>query len=258
MIPFHCRYLMLNDLTFSLLRQHVRFVQLLNHGGSADLDLRQAFPRLVFLCVERRLEVEGMFFEDPPLRIEVFRPIPINELATRASPMWWIPSEGDVRPNRTRKQLLEDTRTLIIRKGGCLLPAADIDAPYDPADALRDPADADMEKPRPRLRFQLDQEMSDNDTRQTLDALMGAFASTRGESGQYTFFGKGHGFSGGNLRIEIECHRSALEQLIQAVCCTITASRAGYLDLPFVIVRCTSTAVFRNGNQDHRRRYHGR
>jgi hypothetical protein len=130
---------MLNDLTFSLLKQHVRFVQLINdrgsYRGSADLDVRHAFPRLVFFCVENRLERKEMFLKKPPLRIEVFQPIPIDELARKACPMWWNRAEGDGHPMRTSKQMLEDTRTLIIRKGGCLLPAANIEASYVSADA---------------------------------------------------------------------------------------------------------------------------
>jgi hypothetical protein len=201
---------MLNDLTFSLLKQHVRFVQLINNRGSADLDLRHAFPRLVFFCVENRLERKEMFLKKPPLRIEVFQPIPIDELARKACPMWWNRAEGDGHPMRTSKQMLEDTRTLIIRKGGCLLPAANIEASYVSADARQ-------KKPEPKLRFQLVEDLPDSDIYQTLNTLMDAFASTKDESGKYTIFGEGYGFSGSNLRIEIICHRSALDQLIQIV-----------------------------------------
>lgn len=89
--------------------------------SKADTDMRSMFPQLVYISAKTEQPTRP---DDPTrLHIELYKPIELDDLAPLASPIrdFWHYSDTIYHPQPTRKQLLQDMKTLLIRRGGSLL-----------------------------------------------------------------------------------------------------------------------------------------
>lgn len=83
--------------------------------------MSETFPKLVYMSV--RTEQPAHPAVPTRLEIALFKQIELDDLARLASPVRTLyhPTHGLVVPPQTRKQLLQDMKTLHVRKGGSLL-----------------------------------------------------------------------------------------------------------------------------------------
>lgn len=121
----------LTDRTYPLLKLHLRFIHLIKTGSTDGFDLRPSFPQLVFICVAS-LDRKAPWEEGAPLRIELYKPIRVDELARLASPQRTYmdrASRERVALRPTPKFFVDDITTLVVHEAGALLPSADFFGP---------------------------------------------------------------------------------------------------------------------------------
>jgi hypothetical protein len=120
------RYLDLTDRTYPLLKLHQQFVHLMKTGSTVGFDLRSNFPQLVFLCAASPDPRQPEHEQGIPIRIELYKPIRLVELARLTCPTRTYMDRitlRDVPLRPTPTYFVNDLATLVIHEGGSLIPS---------------------------------------------------------------------------------------------------------------------------------------
>lgn len=126
------RFLILNEITYPLLRQHLRYQHyLMSPSTPCPSDLTLTFPRLVLLGHGNETEQEYQTFRDHPSFITLYRPISLPLLLRVCLPFdrWfqtrrisffgavYVPREKDEAPLRLLLELVRDIIGLTLKRG---------------------------------------------------------------------------------------------------------------------------------------------
>jgi hypothetical protein len=216
------RYLNLTSSTWALLKQHQCFIRFIyNQDSKPKIDMSETFPKLAYMSV--RTEQPANPAVPTRLEIALFKPIEIDDLAWLASPVrtFHHPTHGLVVPPPTRKQLLQDMKTLHVRKGGSLLFTRSADEAR--ARRLASLRGKSKEVDSPTLSVHLESDVP-TEVEATFKAVFKVIRDTRVES-EYmdipsiSMYGDNVGRTGidGTLRIHLKCHTAVMDTLVASV-----------------------------------------
>jgi hypothetical protein len=183
--------------------------------------MSETFPKLVYMSV--RTEQPALPAVPTRLEIALSKAIEIDDLARLASPVrtFHHPTHGLVVPPPTRKQLLQDMKTLHVRKGGSLLFTRIADESR--ARRLASLRGKFKEVDSPTLSVHVESD-TPTEVEATFKAVFKVIRDTRIES-EYmdipsiSMYGDIAGRTGmdGTLPIHFKCHTAVMDTLVASV-----------------------------------------
>lgn len=185
-----------------------------------EIDIISIFPRLVYRrsTSDRPPHRSGDFWPRRrwrDLRIELFKPIGIADLAEHASSRRWRNANDGhaVELPKTPLHLLDDVTELIIRKGGALRPSA----PGVPSDPTPRPDLAEFDI---AISLMIEEPIADDRTSATFDVILDLMALATADCDKYELrnatrlrrFGDGVQYA-----FELTCHPDVYAAFIRSV-----------------------------------------